>query len=149
MARPTIYTEELAQEICDHIADGKSLNKLCKLDNMPERMTIYRWLDANEQFCDKYRAARERQAQSFQDDILDIADDGINDTVIDGEGNERVHHDHIRRSDIRIKTRMWLMERMAPRKYGKYIKDEDSKESDEPQKVVIEVKDARNHDRDS
>lgn len=147
MARPTIYTEELANKICDQLADGKSLSKICRAEEMPNRVTVYRWLAADDEFCNRYRGARQAQTETFLDDILDIADDGINDTIVDEDGNERVHHDHIRRSDLRIKTRMWIMERMAPSKYGKFIEPESNGEDDEPKRVVLEVVDARNHDR--
>jgi hypothetical protein len=64
MGRPSLYTEEIAEEICARLADGFSLLAICREDSMPTTRTVYRWLDDNEDFCRKYIRARERQGHS-------------------------------------------------------------------------------------
>lgn len=55
--------------------------------------------------------------------IIEISDDGTNDTYVvrDEKGNaleERVNHDHIQRSRLRVDARKWLLSKMRPEKYG-------------------------------
>jgi len=75
--RPTIFTQRLADIICEWIALGQSLKKLCRQKKMPNNSTVMRWL-ANEEYAefrDQYARAREAQADSMADALLDIADD--------------------------------------------------------------------------
>ncbi|TGT42834.1 terminase small subunit protein [Mesorhizobium sp. M8A.F.Ca.ET.165.01.1.1] len=122
--RPTIFTDELAITICERIADGKSLRSICLDDDMPDRVTVHRWLldPAHEAFCNQYTRARAMQADTHVDEMQDIADDGSNDYVTktnaDGSTYDQVNSEHIQRSRLRIDTRKWVAERMQPKKYG-------------------------------
>ena len=123
MGRPTRYTKKVATEICWRIADGESLYSICADDHMPAKRTIYHWLSLKsyQDFLHQYTQARERQAETFIDQCVDIADDGTRDTVTvegkDGKEYERVNHDHINRSRLRVDTRIKLAEKLAPKKY--------------------------------
>ena len=55
------------------------------------------------------------------DQILEIADDGTNDTYTDSEGNELTNYDVIARSKIRIDARKWLASKLLPKKFGDKI----------------------------
>ena len=88
MGRPSEFTQEVADAICEAIADGKSLRKICDGEDMPTKTSVFRWLNADKAFSDHYARAREAQADTMADDILDIADDGRGDKYIDGDGNE-------------------------------------------------------------
>lgn len=124
IGRPSDFTQELADAICERLADGESLRRVCEDEAMPAKSTVFRWLAADKAFQDQYMRAREVQADSWADDILEIADDGRNDTYADGDGNERTNQDVIARSRLRVDTRKWLMARMAPKKYGEKITQE-------------------------
>lgn len=55
--------------------------------------------------------------------MLEIADDASNDwmerTGKDGESiGWQLNGEHVNRSKLRIDTRKWIMERMAPKTYG-------------------------------
>lgn len=118
--RPTAYTDAIAASICMAIAEGMSLRKVCALEGMPDVSTVIRWL-ADEQraeFRAQYARAREAQADLLAEQILEIADDGTNDTQVDDEGMVRVDHDHIARSRLRVDSRKWLASKLAPKKYG-------------------------------
>jgi hypothetical protein len=125
--RPTLFTLELANEICVRIASGRSLRTICEADDMPTDRTIFRWLAADEKFRQQYALAREAQTEALAEDILEIADDGTNDWM------ERKHGDSvawvengeaIQRSKLRVDSRKWLMSKMAPKKYGDKITQE-------------------------
>jgi hypothetical protein len=64
MARPSIFTEELAEEICAQLADGHSLLAVCRADGMPTTRTVYYWLESNEEFFHRYARAREMQGHA-------------------------------------------------------------------------------------
>lgn len=128
MSRPSEYSEELTHDICVRIAQGESLNKICKGENMPAMSTVYRWLDAHELFRNKYVRAREDQADTLADEMLDIADedpalaiarDGDDDVIkVDGAA---VAHQR-----LRIDTRKWIASKLKPKKYGDRVSQEHS-----------------------
>lgn len=123
MGRKTLYTEKVAKEICDRLADGESLNSICKDDGMPSERTVRTWaLDKNHPFSPKYAQAREIGYLKMADELLDIADDGTNDWMVrereDGSSTELVNHEHIQRSKLRVDTRKWLLSKMLPKVFG-------------------------------
>lgn len=122
--RPSKYTSELGIEICRRIAEGESLNRVCKDEKFPNKSTVLRWLldGKHSEFCDQYRDARELQAESFADEIHDIADDGTNDYMerldSNGETYYALNGENIQRSRLRIHARQWTAERLRPKVYG-------------------------------
>ncbi|HEY5798689.1 MAG TPA: hypothetical protein VIT92_00635, partial [Burkholderiaceae bacterium] len=87
VGRPSSFTQATANRICMQIADGKSLRTICKDDAMPDKATVMRWLadEKHAAFRDQYACAREEQADKLAEEIIEIADDGRNDTYIDPE----------------------------------------------------------------
>src|SRR5690554_5149482 len=111
--RPSLYTEELAEKICARLADGESLNQICKDEGMPSERTVRTWaLDVNHPFSPKYAQAREIGYLKMADELLSISDDGQRDIVTrvneKGETYTVVDHEHIQRSRLRVDTRKWL-----------------------------------------
>ena len=118
MCRPTIYSEELAQTICESLMVGMSLRKICELDDMPAISTVMQWLASNKSdFMEQYAHARQVQAEYLLDELIDIADDSSKDYVI-VDGQERLDQEHIQRAKLRIDTRKWNIEKLAPKRYG-------------------------------
>lgn len=116
--RPSMYSDELAVEICTQLASGNPLSRICKQDGFPQLATVYRWLQSNAQFREQYARAREDQADTLADEIIAISDDGENDTYIDEDGKARIDHDAIARSKLRVDARKWVAAKMKPKKYG-------------------------------
>jgi len=77
-----------------------------------------RWLDAHQDFRDKYARARADQADFLAEEIIQIADDGLNDTYTDEDGNEKTNVDVIARSRLRVDSRKWYASKLLPKKYG-------------------------------
>ncbi|ANH05030.1 hypothetical protein [Shinella sp. HZN7] len=120
------YTDEIANTICERIADGESLRSICDDKGMPSRSAVFRWLSGNEDFRDQYARAREVQADAIFDDILTIADDGTNDWMekknAEGETIGWMENgEAIRRSQLRIDARKWMAAKLRPKKYGDKI----------------------------
>src|SRR5687767_12219462 len=125
MARPSDFTSELADEICERIATtARGIDFICESDeSLPSARTVHRWLSANEEFRQSYVRARERQADLIFDECLEIADDASNDTKIvgaseDHEGHEVSNTEWISRSKLRVDTRLRMAGKLAPKKYG-------------------------------
>ena len=120
------YDVRAAQVVLDAIADGMSLRTACALPGAAGKSTFMRWLadDEHVELRDHYVRAREAQADTFAEEILQIADDGRNDTYVDDEGQVKVDHDVIARSRLRVDARKWLASKMAPKKYGDKITQE-------------------------
>lgn len=118
MARPSIFSAEVAEAICEHIAQGKSLVSWCKVEENAGYTTVMRWLRDFEEFRNRYVCAREAQADFLAEEIVQIADDGQNDTYTDDEGRVRTDQDVIARSRLRVDARKWYASKLAPKKYG-------------------------------
>lgn len=119
--RPSGYTNEIAEIICERLGLGESLRHICSDEAMPSKSMVMRWLASNETFRDQYARARDAHADFWAEQIVDIADDSSGDTITDENGNVRQNSEFTARSRLRVDTRKWLMARMAPKKYGDHI----------------------------
>lgn len=134
MGRPVEFNQEIADEICARLADGESLRKICLDEHMPPRRTVFGWLlnPKLEHFKHQYTYAREMQAESFADEMKDIADDASNDYMetVDNETGAiigyKLNGEHINRSRLRIDTRKWIASKLKPKKYGDKIEVENT-----------------------
>jgi hypothetical protein len=125
LGRPSDFTQEIADAICERIADGESLRAICSDADMPNKATVFRWLGDKKHsaFCDQYARAREAQADSLVDDMIDIADDGRNDWMERLDKDDRPigwmeNGEALRRSALRIDARKWMAGKLKPKKYG-------------------------------
>lgn len=126
MTAQTIFSQDMADEICERLADGQSLRSICADEHTPGRSTVFRWLAANEAFRSQYARAREAQADAIFDEILDIADDARNDWMarngIDGDDAGYVlNGEHVQRMRLRIDARKWMAGKLRPKVYGDKI----------------------------
>lgn len=72
--RPSDYTEELAERICEWIAGGKSLRSFCREDDTPDVSTITRWIVKHPQFRIQYAEARESAGYAHGDEVKEIVE---------------------------------------------------------------------------
>lgn len=125
MARPSKYSQQLADAICELLVDGKSLRTICSTAKMPSRSTVIRWLAENEAFRNHYARARELQADTLAEEILDIADKAVLGERLkkDGKGKvlERQTGDMVERSKLMIDARKWYAGKLQPKKYGERV----------------------------
>jgi hypothetical protein len=118
--RPSTYTEEMGNLICDKLTEGMSVRKLCKMDGFPNPSTIYVWIDRFPEFAERYARARETATEDMLEDILEIADDPTIDT---------------QEKRVRIDTRKWAMGKLKPKKYGEKTTHEVGNKDGETLKV--------------
>lgn len=148
--RPSDYTPELANEICEALSVSPvGLRKLCLTrPDFPDVSTIRLWVLKNPDFSDQYARAMRDRALWLAEDVEDIADDGFNDTYIDDEGNVKVDTDVLGRSRLRVDTRKWIASKLLPKVYGDHKRVEELEtENDVMRKEMIELRsqlDAKN-----
>jgi len=102
--RPTTYTDDISDEICNRLAGGQSLRTIVLDPKMPARTTVYEWLRVNERFALNYNEARNESADADFEQIGDIAQD-----VLRGDVEPNV-------ARVAIDTIKWI----AGRKKSKY-----------------------------
>ncbi len=107
VGRPTAYTQALAAEITDELANGRSLAQILSRPGMPSKQTVYSWLRTNREFLDYYVHAREEQADFFADQCVEIADATVG---MDSAG--------VAAARVRIEARKWRASVMKPKVYG-------------------------------
>lgn len=139
VGRPTTYSEETASLICARMADGESLRSICRDDAMPALSTVFLWVSKHSEFSEQYRLAMASRADAMFEDMIDIADDGRNDYIVNGEGEERFNTEHVQRSRLRLDTRKWMLARMLPKKYGDKVIDENESNDNEIEIRVVRV----------
>lgn len=103
----TTYTEELADKICDAVADGTSIRALAKREDFPGRTTIARWMNEHPEFAMAYALACRDRLDSMAEDCIAIADDSKS--------------DELSKARLRIDTRKWFLGKAAPKKYGEML----------------------------
>ncbi len=124
MGRPSSFTQEIADQICERIASGEILVNVCNDESLPTARTVFRWLadPLRSEFCQQYAHAKEVQLERMADEILSIADDSSADITTryneKGDPYEVTDHDHINRSRLRVDSRKWLLSKLIPKKYG-------------------------------
>lgn len=116
---PYAWTQDKEDELLNRIANGQSLSSICEADNMPSPASVFRRMEHDASFRDKYYRAREQQGALLFDECLRIADDDSAD-VIPGDAAQGiesvVNHAAIARAKLRIETRF----RMAGKYNGRY-----------------------------
>lgn len=125
--RPSGFTQAIADAICERLALGESLRKICDADDMPGQATVFRWLTVNEPFREQYTQARLTQADALFDEILNIADDGRNDWMAvhgDGAVGWKENGEALQRSRLRIDARKWMAGKLRPKVYGDKVSAE-------------------------
>ena len=119
--RPTTYTKEIGDSICDRLASWESLRSICNDEDMPNKGVFFWWLSRNKELADQYARAKEDGVEALVEDIFEIADDTSQDYIywVDEDGNEtkRLNSEHIQRSRLRVDTRKWYVWKVKPKKY--------------------------------
>jgi hypothetical protein len=91
----------MAQRICDHIASGGYATDTQRF-GLPHVSTINKWLGENEAFAAAYARARQARAETFAEQIVEIAD-----TCDDPQ-----------KGRLQVEARKWVASKLLPRVYG-------------------------------
>jgi len=133
VGRPSAYSDVLAETICERIATGESLRKICNDDGMPNHVTVIRWLAKHPEFATRHAHAREQQASTFADKMLDLALSDPERHPITG-ALDPASVTHIRNQ---VTTMQWLAAKHAPKKYGDKVDVNHGGQTDNPLSVLL------------
>lgn len=123
--RPSKFSTEIADEIVNRIATGEPLRQICRDEHMPQWRTVYEWQKANKEFYARIADARELGEEAIAQECFEIADNATNDWMEkqgkDGAELYQLNGEHIQRSKLRIETRLKLLAKWNPRKWGEKV----------------------------
>lgn len=142
MERPTEYSPEIVDAICDRMAEGKGLVEICSAPDMPGRSTVYRWIESNADFRRRHAKAREAQMDYYAELILKIAFDESGDVIYDqdkdGKTSAVANHAKVQRDRLKVDTLKWTAARLFPKRYGdKFELLAAVNETDEPRPAIV------------
>lgn len=105
--RPPEYDPAIAAAILDALADGRTLNSICRAEGMPAARTVRRWAaDPDHEFSPRYARAREIGYHFMADQLIDIGDE-----VGEDVGS-------VAKARLRAENRKWLLAKALPKIYG-------------------------------
>jgi len=117
IGRPSSYTPEIGEDICERMANGKGLRAICEDEEMPSRTTVLRWLEKHADFRGHYARARDALLDFYSEEIVRIAFDDSGDFFIE-DGKTIVDHAAVQRARLKVDALKWLLSKLGARKYG-------------------------------
>lgn len=154
--RPSTFTAAIAREIADRIGAGEPLALICRDEHMPGLRTVYDWLEQDERFSASIARAREAGFDRIAAEALRIADTPMEGVVekmgVDEDGNlfvvERRHEDMLGHRKLQIETRLKLLAKWDPKRYGDKLQVGGDAQNPTPLGVGVVVIPAKRDDDD-
>ena len=133
--RPSKYTPEIAQQIVERLSNAEPLRQICRDEGMPDWRTIYDWMYRDDKEVALGRGvglsaaiarAREIGYDAMAEECLIIADTpkiGFKKTFNSGSEEDEdsmtvVEEDMLGHRKLQIETRLKLLAKFNPKKYG-------------------------------
>ena len=124
--------ETLVLEICARLSKGEPLAQICRDVHMPDRTVVYDWANENESISQRIARAREIGFDAIADDCLSISDTPLVGTeekvtpaiknqqgdVVVPESIELKRGDMLGHRKLQIETRLKLLAKWDPKRYG-------------------------------
>ena len=122
--RPSTYTKAKAREICELLSEGVPLREICRKDGMPAWRTVYDWMAKDEELSTSIAHARDLGWDAIWEDCLRIADTPCigEVTIDDGEKLVVRREDMLGHRKLQIETRMKMLAKFNPKKYGDVLR---------------------------
>lgn len=118
-AIPSSEREAIIERVIHGLEAGTPLAELCRQDGMPDRVTVHRWREADADLAQRIARAREAGFDAIAEQCLSIADDSSQDVKFVGEDEREVcNTEFVQRSKLRIETRLKLLAKWDPKRYG-------------------------------
>ena len=117
MGRKRKYDREvIIAEVCERMAKGEPLAVICRDEHMPDPSTIWDWEKEDESIAQAIARARDAGADAIAAECLTIADPLPAYKV--SEGGSSIDQGDVANRKLRIETRLKLLAKWNPRKYG-------------------------------
>lgn len=134
--RPSKLTPLVLKRIVDGLSEGTPLTVICSGKDMPSDRTVRDWMDANPEVSAEIARAREAGFDRIALDALAIADNTTQDTILTDKGGEIPNSEWISRSRLRVETRLKLLAKWDPKRYGERMAQEISGPNGSPVAVA-------------
>ena len=134
--RPTTYTKERGDQICELISEGRTTLAVSRMLGM-KRHTIIKWARKYPDFGAMYAQARQHLYEHWADEILDDAENETRDNVSRrviktgysqklGDYNETIEqitsdNTAVQRDRLKVDSKKWLLSKLLPKEYGDKI----------------------------
>jgi hypothetical protein len=136
--RPTKRTPAIEDEILHRISSGETLRSICRTparEDLPSFNAWYDWCEADEQLSVRFARARARGFDAIAEECAEIADDIVNDDIVT-DGGVRPNAEWISRSKLRVETRLKLLAKWDPKRYGEKLDVAHSGQIDLAQRIA-------------
>lgn len=127
MAAGDGWSQEVWDDIVQRLSAGETLSSICRTEGYPCRETVHSRKHEVEEFGGQFARAKDLGYESIAEDTLEIADDARNDWMErQSEDNPGwlANGEHIQRSKLRIETRLKLLAKWDPKRYGDRVAHE-------------------------
>ena len=130
IGRPSKYTPEVAQKMCEMLAEGIPLREICRQEGFPEWRTVYDWMyrddalgSAGVGLSAAIARAREIGYEALAEECLRIADNPTfgQKQVMTDQGTSTTVEDMLGHRKLQIETRLKLLAKWNPKKYGERV----------------------------
>ena len=119
--RPSKYDPEIARIICEQLSEGIPLRQICREnDGFPAWRTVYDWMGRDEALSASIARARDIGYDALAEECHAIADNmefGQKQVMTD-QGTATTVEDMLGHRKLRIETRLKLLAKFHPTKYG-------------------------------
>jgi hypothetical protein len=111
--RPSKYTKELGDLVCEGISDGHSLVTVCKGDDMPSPAAVFCWMREHPEFEESFKKAQEERTELQNEMLLEIGDDAVRMAELSIAPAAVVSAMKLKADNFK-----WVMSKMKPKKFG-------------------------------
>jgi len=134
--RPSKWTQEIEDEICERLSRGEPLRAICRLEGFPEWTTVYNWMESRDGFSERVARARENGVEAIAQDTLAMIDAEPR-YIEDGKGGTRIDAGYVQWLKLRTEQRMKLLACWSPNRYGNRVQVAGDK--DNPLQINIQA----------
>lgn len=110
---PEAVPEDIAEELSQWIAHGKTLREFCRQEGKPAWRTVYAWMEKDKEFYARIAHARDLGYDAIAEETLEIID-----TRPPNDMNGKSDSGYVAWSKNRVEQRMKLLAKWSPKKYG-------------------------------
>lgn len=124
MAKPSKRSDAVIEKIINYLSQGVPLTQICEPEDMPATRTVYDWMEQDQQLSASIARAREIGFDAIAEEALRIADTPVEGKRIkrSEDGTEEVIEDMLGHRKLQVETRLKLLAKWDPKRYGELVK---------------------------
>jgi len=139
------YTIALGEDICKELSEGKPLRQICREHGLAWA-TIYKWREVHPAFDVAITRARDMGMDAILEDTLQIANTQVAAVIETTKANgdtETRREDALGHRKLQIETRLKLLAKWNPKKYGDKLEQTLMGDPAAPVNLVLSGSDVR------